>query len=320
MKAAVIALGIVLMMVLALAWLLYRIAFATGCAERGEPVIPSAPCYAPMHDRMAEDTEQLTAQPFEPVSILAPDGTTLCGRYYHQREGAPLLIFFHGWRGHTLRDGCIGYQLGRELGMNVLLADQRGHGRSGGQCTTMGVKERDDCAAWARWASQRWPGADLALMGVSMGGATVLMAADRDLPAAVKAIVADCGFTSPREILCHCIPTMLPHAPVRPCYALGRLGARLFGGFDPNRGDAREALAVCKVPVLFLHGEADDFVPCGMSRQNCAACAAPGQLATFPGAPHAASYYTDPERYSREVAAFLGKYLPALSDAPAGQA
>lgn len=316
MGIAVIVLAVLLAVLLACAWLLYRIAFATGPAERRDPVIPSASDYP----RMSADMKALMALPFEAVSITAPDGTTLRGRYCHHRDGAPLMIFFHGWRGHALQDGCIGYQLSRALGMNILLADQRGHGQSGGRCTTMGVKERDDCAAWARWAALCWPGTDMVLMGVSMGGATVLMAADRDLPDEVKAIVADCGFTSPREILCHCIPTMLPHAPVRPCYALGWLGARLFGGFDPNQADARQALAVSPVPVLFLHGEADSFVPCSMSRQNFSACTAPRQLVTFPGATHAASYYKQPERYLREASAFLSQYLPALSDEAAGQA
>ncbi|MGN0813956.1 MAG: alpha/beta hydrolase [Candidatus Coproplasma sp.] len=311
-----VVLVVLAVVLLACAWLLYRIAFVTGRAERGEPVVPKAPIYAEFYDRMEAETEELKVQPFEQVSVSAPDGTPLYGRYYHLKDGAPLIIFFHGWRGHTLRDGCIGFQIGRELGFNVLLADQRGHGKSGGKCTTMGVKEREDCAEWARWAARRWTGTDIVLMGVSMGGATVLMAADRELPDEVKAIVADCGFTSPQEILCNCIPRMLPHLPIRLCYALGRLGARLFGRFDPNQADARKSLSVCKVPVLFLHGEADDFVPCRMSRQNCAACNAPKRLVTFPGAPHAASYYKQTERYCREVSAFLGRYLSAPSDEP----
>ncbi|MGN1021440.1 MAG: alpha/beta hydrolase [Aristaeellaceae bacterium] len=314
MGIAVIVLVILLAILLACVWLLYRLAFATGPAERKDPDIPSASTYP----RMSADMTALKALPFEEVSIAAPDGTTLRGRYYHHRDGAPLLLFFHGWRGHALQDGCMGFWLKSALGMNILLADQRGHGKSGGSCTTMGVKERDDCAAWARWAAARWPGTDLALMGVSMGGATVLMAADRDLPDAVKAIIADCGFTSPREILCHCIPTMLPHAPIRLCYALGWLGARLFGRFDPNQADARRSLAACQVPVLFLHGEADTFVPCGMSSQNHAACAAPKRLVTFPEAAHASSYYKHPEQYRREVTAFLTRYLPALADESAG--
>ncbi|MGN0403666.1 MAG: alpha/beta hydrolase, partial [Bariatricus sp.] len=123
----------------------------------------------------------------------------------------------------------------------------------------------------------------------------------------------------PKDILCNCIPKMLPRLPIQPCYALGRLGARLFGHFDPNQADARKSLSVCKVPVLFLHGEADDFVPCQMSRQNCTACTTPKRLVIFPGASHAASYYKQPERYRREVSAFLAQHLPALSDEPAGQ-
>lgn len=313
-----IVLGILAAVLLTAAWLLYRVAFATGKTERGEPILPRGDCYAAFRDQMAAETAYLKAQPFEQVSIAASDGTELVGRYYHVADSAPLMLFFHGWRGHALRDGCIGFQICQELQFNLLLVDQRGHGRSGGKCTTMGVKEREDCVAWARWAAQRWPERDMVLMGVSMGGATVLMAAEQGLPDAVKAIIADCGFTSPREILRACVPVMLPGLPAGPCYAIGRLGARLFVHFDPNQADARTALAACPVPVLFLHGEADSFVPCEMSRENYAACTAPKRLVTFPGAPHAASYYADPDRYLHEVSSFLNQYLPEWKTVPCG--
>ena len=288
---------------------LYLIGFATGEKEHAEPGIPEGCSQAAYLDQVQEKFDRLKALPCQQVSITAQDGTPLAGRYYHQKDGAPTVLFFHGWRSSAFRDGCAAFWLCREAGYNVLMADQRGHGRSGGKCLTMGVRERDDCAAWAQWAAGQQPGVPLALMGVSMGAATVLMASDRGLPDAVRAIVADCGYTSPREILRKCVPEMLPGVPVWLGYTVGWLGAVLFGHFNPNAADARRALAASRVPVLFLHGEADDFVPCQMTLDNYAACTAPKRLVTFPGASHAICCYADPERYRREVTQFLAEYL-----------
>ena len=296
--------------VLAAARKLYQVGFATGAAERGKPALPEqGSCYSPFRAVMKADFDALCTAPAEQVSILNRQGLRLAGRYYHTADGAPLVLFFHGWRGRAERDGCGGFRLCRDYGCNLLLVDQRGHGASEGACLTMGVKERDDCADWANWAAARWPGTPLFVMGVSMGAATVLMSADRGLPAAVAGLVADCGYTSPRDILRKCLPETVPGLPLEVCYRLGRLGARAYGGFDPEAADARKALAHCKVPVLFFHGADDDFVPCFMSRQNYAACASPRRLVVVPGAPHGVSCYVDPERYRRELYDFMNRCL-----------
>src|SRR5699024_7091129 len=144
------------------------------------------------------------------------------------------------------------------------------------------------------WAYQHFgPDTPLFLMGVSMGAATVLLAAGLDLPPTVRGIMADCGYTSPREGIHQYLPRYLPGLPAGPVYAVGRLGTRLFGHFDPEDADCRAALANATVPVLLIHGEADSFVPCAMSRENFDACAAPKRLVTIPGAGHAVAYYVD---------------------------
>ena len=161
------------------------------------------------------------------------------------------------------------------------------------------------------------------LDGISMGAATVLMASEFDLPASVRGIIADCGYTSPRDILCKVIRQC--HLPVTPVYFLVRLGARVFGRFDPEAASAARALEKCRVPVLFIHGEADDFVPCDMSRENYAHCAAPKTLITVPGADHGFSYLVDMDgveaalrRFFRETGAALrdGKAIRAEEHAP----
>lgn len=260
----------------------------------------------PYGAQMERDAAALAAAPYEPVAITADDGVPLAGRYYHHADGAPLALIFHGYKGFARRDGMGGYTLCKRLGYNVLLPDQRSHGASGGHTITMGVKERYDCRAWAWWAAQRFgPDTPLFLMGVSMGAATVLMASDLDLPGSVRGIIADCGYTSPGEIARRCLPQYLPHLPVAPLYAIGRLGTRLFGGFDPEDADCRRSVARTRIPILFIHGEADDFVPCAMTRENYEACASPKRLLTVPGAGHAVSCYVDAPAYARAATDFM---------------
>ena len=93
--------------------------------------------------------------------------------------------------------------------------------------------------------------------------------------------------------------------PVKISYFFVRLSAIVFGGFDPEEASAKEALKNCKVPVMFVHGEADDFVPCQMSRDNYEACTAPKRLVTTPGAGHGLCYLVDPEGYLQALREFF---------------
>ena len=257
-------------------------------------------------DAMDADAAVLDNAPYEEVHLIAQDGTDLFGRYYHHRDGAPVVLIFHGYTGYAQRDGLGGYTLCRKLGYNVLLPDQRAHGHSGGHTITMGAKEQYDAQGWANWAAERF-GLDtpLFLMGVSMGAATVMLASGLPLPSSVKGIVADCGYTSAKEITRKCLPDYLPHAPVGLAYAVGRLGARLYGHFEPNRIDCTAAVSRAAVPILFIHGEEDGFVPCEMSRKNYDACASRKQLLTIPGAAHAVCYYRDTPLYTRVTTKFF---------------
>ena len=137
-----------------------------------------------------------------------------------------------------------------------------------------------------------------------LSAATVLMAAGCDLPKNVVGIAADCGYTSPREIIRKVIRDV--HCPLFPTYALIRLGGILFGGFDLESASAAEAMERCDLPVLFIHGEDDRFVPCRMGRENFAHChSAEKRLLTVPNAGHGMSYMADKTAYLRAVSAFL---------------
>lgn len=292
-------------LVLALSFGIYRFAFYNPIPRKEDPYsIPSGKQYQDTKAFALELIREFDALPYEQVTIESYDGLKLSGHYYHVRDGAPLQIQMHGYHGTTLRDFSGGNRLAMAAGHNRLVIEERAHGDSEGHTITFGVKERLDCQAWAEYALRRFgPEIPIVLVGVSMGAATVLMASDLKLPDNVRCIVADCPFSAPRAIIRSvCLSLSWP---LRLLLPLVGLSARLYGRFDLDGASALESVARTKLPILLIHGEADLFVPCEMSRQIAAACAGPVRLETFPGAGHGLSYLVDPERYSRVVTEFL---------------
>lgn len=289
-------------------WYSYRIAFYSPPELRGKTPSVKAPQYDPYRPRMREIYRALADKPFEEVTIQSHDGLTLSARYYHVADGAPLDICCHGYKSHPYTDFSGGSQLCFAMGHNVLLIDQRAQQESQGKSMTFGILERRDVLGWVNYAIERF-GMDLqiTLYGVSMGGATVLMAAELPLPENVKGIVADCPFAVPEEIILD-VGRKLHYPPslIRPFL---HLGARIFGGFRLNETDAVKAVKNTKIPIVIIHGEADSYVPCAMSEPVALANPKMVRRYTFPGAEHAISYLVDTERYSKIIIDFVQEIL-----------
>lgn len=284
----------------------YRLAFLVPKREDSEIfILLDSEQYAPYKEETIQMFRHARSIPYEEVRIESFDGVELLGKYYEASPGAPVQIMFHGYQSIAEIDFCGGMPFALGEGYNVLLVDQRAHGKSGGRCLTFGIKERYDCVSWVNYVINRF-GKDtkIALYGMSMGATTVMMAAGLSLPENVRGVVADCGYTSPAHILKKVLRDR--HYPVWLVYPLIRLGGRIFGGFDTEEASALEALSHSSVPVLFIHGEEDDFVPCYMSVENYKACTSENkQLLTFPGAGHALSFFLDEERYLNGVRSFI---------------
>lgn len=292
------------LLALGVAYRAYRFAYYSPHKGQNNPYFsPEGRLYTEEDRPIFQMIREMEALDYEPVTIRSHDGLQLFGRYYHVSDGAPLQIQMHGYRGQAYRDFCGGNKLAREMGLNTLVVDQRAHGKSEGHVISFGVNERFDCLGWAQYAAERWPDVPITLAGISMGAATVLMASDLPLPEQVKGILADCGYSSPRAIIktvCWSLPKYM-----RILYPFTSFSAGLFGHFDPDGASALGAVSNTRLPILLIHGEADDFVPCSMSREIAAACAGPVRLETFPGAGHGGSYLKDPERYGRVWREFM---------------
>ena len=246
-----------------------------------------------------KNTEILKEKKHNDVYVRSFDGKVLHGYYYHVSDNSPLEIAFHGYKGQAFRDFSGGALMALEKGFNLLLVEERAHGASGGATITFGIKERHDVLTWINFAktnirfNQR-----ILLTGISMGAATVLMASNLDLGDSVKGIIADCPYSSPKEIILKVMKEMHLNPKIMSPFVM--ISAFLFGHFRINETTSVKAVKETKVPILIIHGEDDSFVPIEMS-EEIARANSNVQFERFGGADHGLSYLVDTNRYKEIV-------------------
>lgn len=293
------AIAAVVLIVLIGAYICFRRVFYSAPRKvlgPDEYALPEGEIYQEYADAMIAWIKEARSMPHEDVEITSFDGLLLRGTYYECRKGAPIEILFHGYQGDGERDLSGGIERCFAIGRNALIVDQRGHGKSDGNVTTFGIKERRDCLAWIDFVIEHF-GKDtkIVITGVSMGAATVLLAAGEALPDNVVCALADCGYSSAKEIISKVMKEM--HLPPWLVYPLVRLGGRLFGGFDPDETSPMEAVKKSRIPIIFIHGDNDAFVPYEMSVRLHEACVSPKALQLIKGAGHGLAYPVDKQTY-----------------------
>ena len=242
------------------------------------------------------------------VYVRSSDGLRLHGLWIPARNPRGTVLLAHGYRSTMLVDFGLAFAFYHTLGMNILAPEQRAHGKSEGRFITFGVKESGDMVCWINYHNTHLDSCQLILSGLSMGASTMLYLADRQLPPNVKCIIADCGFTSPKEIIDRVFRSVV-HLPSWPVLWVTQLCAKVFARFSLSQKDTRACLKNAKLPVLMIHGLADDFVPCEMTRQGFAACGSDKALLLVDKAGHGVSFLVDKEAYVKHVIAFLEKHL-----------
>lgn len=298
---------IAVFLIFILPYVSYSIAFKRG-KENPDPTAGlDKPFFKDYKEVLTEKINRLAKIDCKIVSITSPDGLTLFARYYHTRDGAPLQIQCHGYRGNPLREFSGGGLVAIENGYNVLMIYQRAHGLSEGRTISFGEKERLDLLNWINYSIRELGADKIALMGISMGAATVLMASELELPSEVKCIAADCPYSTTEEI----IKLVVGRRRLSPniMYPFIKLGAMLYGGFTPDLHSPLKAVKNSGVPLLIIHGEADNFVPASMSKAIFDNAKENAEYYTFSGAGHGASYMSNPERYSQILNDFVNKHL-----------
>ena len=250
----------------------------------------------------------IAARPFEEVSIMSGN-LRLKGKFFENKDSHKVVIFVHGYYSSGMKD--IGYlgKLYEDLKVSLLIIDQRANGASQGVYTTLGAMERFDIREWIFYIDKRFNGKkDIYLHGVSMGAATsLLVTALNGLPRSFKGVIADCGYSRTNGVLLYAGKRIYKIRP-KILYMGINLFARFFAGFNLNKVKiSKELKKNIKIPILFIHGSADVFVPYNMSVKNFKATPAPKKLIRVEGAAHCESYLLNPVLYTKEVKEFLNE-------------
>ena len=265
--------------------------------------LPPGEIYEPYYPQMKHWVDQIRSMDRELMEITSFDGLKLRGYYYEYSPDSPLELIFHGYGGNAERDLSGGVDRCFALGRSVILIDQRSAGMSEGKICSFGINERRDCLAWIDFANKKFgKERPIIIGGISMGAATVMMASGESLPENVVCVMADCGYSSQKEIIKKVIKDM--KLPANLIYPFVKLGGRIFGGFDLEETSPIEAVARSKTPIVYIHGDTDDFVPFYMSVKCYEATKSPKKLVTIESAGHGLAFPVNQEKYVNSLRDF----------------
>ena len=241
--------------------------------------------------------------------LTSHDGLKLHALYLPREDSHKYAVICHGY-GSAPQFG--GYYAAKfyEMDFNILAPAARAHERSEGAYVSMGWLERRDIVAWVDTLVEQDPQAEIVLFGVSMGGATVMMTAgEADLSSHVKCVVEDCGYSSVWDEFAGQLREMFG-LPTFPVLNAASLVTRIRAGWGFKEASAAEQLQKTALPMLFIHGEEDAFVPYAMLDVVYEACAGPEkEKLSIPGAGHGEAAWEAPERYWAAVERFIERYM-----------
>lgn len=267
------------------------------------------------HAQAVETEKQREARYFsekhmtEEIEISSADSLKLRGFIYeNEKDTGHYVILMHGFQDdHEFMEPYAVEYYGK--GFHILIPDQRAHGQSEGNYTTMGWREKDDIRRWIEMIIERDPKAKIVLHGVSMGASSIMMAAGDGLPENVRACISDCGYTTLWVEYREKMKEMF-HLPSFPVLLAASLAARVRPGFWIQKVSPLDSLKRNHIPMLFIHGDKDDYNPYWMMNElYMADLSGEKQRMTIPGARHARSVYTDYDTYWKGVWSFLEGYV-----------
>lgn len=266
--------------------------------------------YGDIKNLILSGRDWFLSQKREELECISYDGLRLHGIFIENENAQGTIMLFHGWHSSYKLDFMSSVEFYYSLGYNLIICEQRAHGGSEGRFLSYGVKESRDVENWVTYAAQLLGDEHpIYLGGISMGATTVLMAADRVLDGNVRGIIADCGFTSPYEIIEDVMKKMSRLIPVKPTMLLLGAFTRVFAGFGLKERSTVNTLAHSKYPVLLFHGTSDGFVPYDMTVRNYEACTSEKTMLLVPGARHGLSFIVEPEKYKAAIEKFTSENL-----------
>ncbi len=245
----------------------------------------------------------------EQFSITSQDGLKLVGDYYEQEIDAGMYcIILHGYNKNK-EDIRLFAKHYYERGYNVLTPDLRAHGESEGDYIGMGYLDKEDLKQWIDLVIQKDPKAKIALHGLSMGASTIMMASGDDLPENVKVMVEDSGYSSVWDEFADKLENLYG-LPEFPMLHTANLISKMKAGYYFSDGDTLAPLRRNDIPMLFIHGDMDDYNPFYMLDLVYDANASEKKKLVIQGARHVMGVHVDPETYWNTVDDFVDRYIP----------
>ncbi|KXH87033.1 alpha/beta hydrolase [Sporosarcina sp. HYO08] len=251
------------------------------------------------------------AQHFEQLTLTSRDGLQLSGYFLPAAKPSDkLVILTHGYLGNAKQMGLYGQFYHTEWDYNIFMPDARGHGKSEGNYYGFGWPDRLDLIDWTDLLVKKL-GQDTKVVyhGLSMGAATVLMSSSDDaLPLQVKAIIADSPYQSVYQLFTYQMNRMF-HLPAFPLLDSTSMLTKIRAGYSFREANARKEVEKTKVPILYIHGQSDTFVPTEMAEELYSHTASDAELFLVPDANHGEAFALVGDQYKRKVDFFINRYL-----------
>ena len=302
---AIIVTGAIIASYIAVCVIVFKKVFGRGKEVSLADIDLDGTPYEPYKDKICSAIKEAESLKYNRVEI--DNGCRLVG-YYYDFGKKNTVIMFHGYRATPFNNFAVSIRTFIKLGYNVLLVVQRGHGESGGNLITFGVKEQGDCLAWVDYVNEQFKPENIVLYGVSMGSFSLMCVSDRLSGKKVKANVCDCGYINAYEEICLDIKKRTGFVTnlIMPCV---RLLAIVFGGFDPAKDNACNHLSKTDIPTYFIHGEEDKIVPVECSKTAFSACSSKKHVCYLEGCGHAQAFLVGEERINPTLIDFLNNAL-----------
>lgn len=249
-------------------------------------------------------------QKFKEMTMTSRDGLKLKGYYLPaKRPTNKVVMLEHGYLGYAKQMGLYGKYYYEKLGYNIFMADARGHGESEGDYYGFGWQDRLDLIDWTKQLAERLgQDSEIVYHGLSMGAATVLMASGENLPGQVKAIVADSPYNSVYDLFAYQMKRMY-HLPAFPFLDGTSVVTKIRAGYTLKEGSALEQVKKAEVPILYITGNADTFVPTNMTHELYKHTKSPARILTIDGANHGESYVLAKKKYLAALNNFLHDHV-----------
>lgn len=218
-------------------------------------------------------------------------------------------VIIHGYTDNAIRMMMLGYMYHKELGFNILLPDLQYSGLSEGNALQMGWLDRKDVMQWMDVAHDIYGDSiQMVVHGISMGGATTMMISGEPQPYYVKCFIDDCGYTSVWEQFSKELKEQFGLPPFPLMYTSSWL-CDMTKDWNFQEASALKQVAQCTLPMLFIHGDKDDYVPTWMVYELYKVKPEPKELWIVPHADHAKSYLLNRKEYTEKVKQFTSQYI-----------